>query len=78
MHALTPSDFDPNLDVNLLPKRFGNSTLLVESIAIAEFRGRPLVDHPMVKYGRPPGVLRIPRDPLDAATVADAVSVISS
>ncbi|GFY94478.1 cellulose synthase like D4 [Actinidia rufa] len=38
---------------------------------------RPLADHPAVKYGRPPGALRPPREPLDAATVAEAVSVIS-
>ncbi|KAM6558075.1 hypothetical protein CsatA_027314 [Cannabis sativa] len=76
-HPLTPSDFDPELDVNLLPKRFGNSTMLAESIPIAEFQGRPLADHPAVRYGRPPGALRVPRDPLDATTVAEAVSVIS-
>uniref|UniRef100_A0A5B7BWG0 Cellulose synthase-like protein D4 n=1 Tax=Davidia involucrata TaxID=16924 RepID=A0A5B7BWG0_DAVIN len=75
--SLTATDFDPDLDVNLLPKRFGNSTMLAESIPIAEFQGRPLADHPAVKYGRPPGVLRVPREPLDAATVAEAVSVIS-
>ncbi|GFS37673.1 cellulose synthase like D4 [Actinidia rufa] len=40
-------------------------------------RRRPLADHPAVKYGRPPGALRHPREPLDAATVAEAVSVIS-
>ncbi|KAK9286058.1 hypothetical protein L1049_014437 [Liquidambar formosana] len=74
---LKPSDFDPDLDMNLLPKRFGNSTMLAESIPIAEFQGRPLADHPAVKYGRPPGALRVPREPLDAATVAEAVSVIS-
>lgn len=77
MHPLTASDFDPDLDLNLLPKRFGNSTLLAESIPIAEFQARPLADHPAVKYGRPPGALRIPRDPLDATAVAEAVSVIS-
>ena len=76
-HALRPNDFDPDLDVNVLPKRFGNSTMLAESIPIAEFQARPLADHPMVKYGRPPGVLRVPRDPLDATTVAESVSVIS-
>nr|KYP46562.1 Cellulose synthase-like protein D4 [Cajanus cajan] len=75
--AMNASEFDSNLDVNLLPKRFGNSTMLSESIPIAEFQGRPLADHPAVKYGRPPGVLRVPRDPLDASTVAEAVSVIS-
>ncbi|PON75195.1 Cellulose synthase [Parasponia andersonii] len=76
-HPLTPSDFDPELDINLLPKRFGNSTMLAESIPIAEFQGRPLADHPAIRYGRPPGALRVPRDPLDATTVAEAVSVIS-
>lgn len=75
--SLTHSDFDPDLDVNLLPKRFGNSVMLAESIPIAEYHGRPLADHPAVKYGRPPGILRAPRDLLDSATVAEAVSVIS-
>ncbi|KAA8535908.1 hypothetical protein F0562_028386 [Nyssa sinensis] len=75
--SLTATDFDPDLDINLMPKRFGNSTMLSESIPIAEFQGRPLADHPAVKYGRPPGALRIPREPLDAAVVAEAVSVIS-
>ncbi|XP_009622336.1 cellulose synthase-like protein D4 [Nicotiana tomentosiformis] len=75
--ALKATDFDPDLDVNLLPKRFGNSTMLAESIPIAEFQGRPIADHPAVKYGRPPGALRAPREPLDATTVAEAVSVIS-
>ncbi|XP_059288654.1 cellulose synthase-like protein D4 [Lycium ferocissimum] len=75
--ALKATDFDPDLDVNLLPKRFGNSTMLSESIPIAEFQGRPIADHPAVKYGRPPGALRAPKEPLDATTVAEAVSVIS-
>lgn len=74
---LKPIDFDPDLDINLLPKRFGNSTMLAESIPIAEFHARPIADHPAVKYGRPPGALRVPREPLDATTVAEAVSVIS-
>ncbi|KAI9181185.1 hypothetical protein LWI28_012222 [Acer negundo] len=77
MQPLGASDFDPDLDVNLLPKRFGNSTMLAESIPVAEFQGRPLADHPSVPYGRPPGILRMPREPLDASTVAEAVSVIS-
>lgn len=74
---LTATDFDPDLDLNLMPKRFGNSTMLAESIPIAEYQGRPLADHPAVKYGRLPGALRVPREPLDATTVAEAVSVIS-
>ncbi|CAI0471283.1 unnamed protein product [Linum tenue] len=76
-HPLTTTDFDPDLDLNLLPKRFGNSTMLAESIPVAEYQARPLADHPAVKYGRPPGALRVPREPLDATTVAEAVSVIS-
>lgn len=75
--ALKATDFDPDLDVNELPRRFGNSTLLAASIPVAEFQGRPIADHPAVKYGRPPGVLRNAREPLDATTVAEAVSVIS-
>ncbi|XP_010925919.2 cellulose synthase-like protein D1 [Elaeis guineensis] len=60
-----------------MPRRFGNSTMFCESIAVAEFQGRPLADHPAVKNGRPPGALLAPRPPLDAPTVAEAVSVIS-
>ncbi|XP_077210487.1 cellulose synthase like D4 [Tasmannia lanceolata] len=76
-HALTAEEMDPELNPALMPKRFGNSTMLAESIPIAEFQGRPIADHPGVKHGRPPGALRVPRQPLDAATVAEAVSVIS-
>nr|POF21678.1 cellulose synthase-like protein d4 [Quercus suber] len=75
--ALKSTEFDPELELNLLPKRFGNSTRLAESIPIAEYQGRPLADHSGIKYGRPPGALRVPREPLDAAIVAEAVSVIS-
>ncbi|CAN4095954.1 unnamed protein product [Withania somnifera] len=78
-----PSDLDDDSqpltghpDLNL-PKQFGNSTMFVESIAVAEFQGRPLADHINVKNGRPPGALLIPRPPLDAPTVAEAIAVIS-
>lgn len=60
-----------------LPKKFGNSAMFNESIAIAEFQGRPLADHISIKNGRPPGALLLPRPPLDAPTVAEAVAVIS-
>ncbi|KAF7150120.1 hypothetical protein RHSIM_Rhsim02G0054400 [Rhododendron simsii] len=60
-----------------LPKKFGNSTMFAESIPICEYQGRPLADHISVKNGRPPGALLIPRPPLDAPTVAEAVAVIS-
>ncbi|XP_024028705.1 cellulose synthase-like protein D2 [Morus notabilis] len=68
---------DEEMNIALIPKKFGNSSLLVDSIRVAEFQGRPLADHPSVKYGRPPGALTLPRDLLDASTVAEAISVIS-
>nr|AFM37967.1 cellulose synthase-like protein D [Cunninghamia lanceolata]APD76505.1 cellulose synthase-like protein D [Betula luminifera] len=77
-HALNMGDGnEEEMNISLLPKKFGNSTLLADSIPIAEFQGRPLADHPGVKNGRPPFALAIPRMPLDASTVAEAVSVIS-
>ncbi|XP_077246801.1 cellulose synthase-like D1 [Tasmannia lanceolata] len=63
-------------DLNL-PRKFGNSILFTDSIAVAEYQGRPLADHSSVKNGRPPGALLEPRPLLDAPTVAEAVSVIS-
>lgn len=69
-----PLTSHPDLD---LPRKFGNSQMFAESIAVAEFQGRPLADHISVKNGRPPGSLLAPRPPLDAPTVAEAVAVIS-
>ncbi|XP_057959167.1 cellulose synthase-like protein D1 [Malania oleifera] len=63
-------------DLNL-PMKFGNSTMFTDSIPVAEYQGRPLADHSSVKNGRPPGALLLPRPPLDAPTVAEAVAVIS-
>lgn len=68
---------DEEMNLSLAPKKFGNSTFLIDSIPVAEFQGRPLADHPAVKNGRPPGALTIPRELLDASTVAEAISVIS-
>uniref|UniRef100_A0A7N0VN56 Cellulose synthase-like protein D3 n=1 Tax=Kalanchoe fedtschenkoi TaxID=63787 RepID=A0A7N0VN56_KALFE len=68
---------DEEMSLSLVPKKFGNSTILIDSIPVAEFQGRPLADHPAVKNGRPPGALTIPRELLDASTVAEAISVIS-
>lgn len=76
--ALRMGDSDEeDMNMSQFPKKFGNSSFLVDSIPVAEYQGRPLADHPAVKNGRPPGALRIPRDPLDASTVAEAISVIS-
>uniref|UniRef100_A0A5B7B9I2 Putative cellulose synthase-like protein D1 n=1 Tax=Davidia involucrata TaxID=16924 RepID=A0A5B7B9I2_DAVIN len=69
-----PLNVHPDLN---LPRKFGNSTVFADSIPVAEFQGRPLADHISVKNGRPPGALLIPRQPLDAPTVAEAVAVIS-
>ncbi|XP_008786433.2 cellulose synthase-like protein D2 [Phoenix dactylifera] len=68
---------DEEMNLSTFPKKFGNSSFLVDSIPVAEYQGRPLADHPAVKNGRPPGALTIPRDLLDASTVAEAISVIS-
>ncbi|KAJ6809316.1 cellulose synthase-like protein D2 [Iris pallida] len=68
---------DEEMNLSTFPKKFGNSNFLIESIPVAEFQGRPLADHPAVKNGRPPGALTLPRDLLDASTVAEAISVIS-
>ncbi|KAE9613271.1 hypothetical protein Lal_00027332 [Lupinus albus] len=68
---------DEEMSIFLIPKGFGNSSLLVDSIRLAEFQGRPLADHQSIKNGRPPGALVRPREPLDAATVSEAISVIS-
>ncbi|KAL3837962.1 hypothetical protein ACJIZ3_022553 [Penstemon smallii] len=68
---------DEETNLSLTAKMFGNSNLLIDSIPVADFQGRPLADHPAVKNGRPPGALTIPRDLLDAPTVAEAISVIS-
>ncbi|PSR91608.1 Cellulose synthase-like protein [Actinidia chinensis var. chinensis] len=68
---------DEEMNISQFPKKFGNSSFLIDSIPVAEFQGRPLADHPAVQNGRPPGALTIPRDLLDASTVAEAISVIS-
>ncbi|KAM6541487.1 hypothetical protein CsatB_005934 [Cannabis sativa] len=75
-----PSDEDEDGDIEslLFPKRFGNSTTLVASIPVAEYQGRLLQDvQGKGNQGRPAGALSVPREPLDAATVAEAISVIS-
>ncbi|CAM0949615.1 unnamed protein product [Alopecurus aequalis] len=61
----------------LMPKRFGSSGTFVSSIPVAEYQGRLLQDMPGVHHGRPAGALAVPREPLDAATVAEAISAIS-
>ncbi|KAJ4839172.1 Cellulose synthase-like protein D5 [Turnera subulata] len=72
------NDDDADIESLLLPKRFGNSTSLAASIPVAEYQGRLLQDlQGKGNQGRPAGSLAVPREPLDAATVAEAISVIS-
>ncbi|KAK7284608.1 hypothetical protein RJT34_19357 [Clitoria ternatea] len=72
------NDDDADIESLLLPKRFGNSTSLAASIPVAEYQGRLLQDlQGKGTHGRPAGSLAVPREPLDAATVAEAISVIS-
>ncbi|KAK3194199.1 hypothetical protein Dsin_025509 [Dipteronia sinensis] len=72
------SDDDADIESLLLPRRFGNSTSLAASIPVAEYQGRLLQDlQGKGNQGRPAGSLAVPREPLDAATVAEAISVIS-
>ncbi|KAE8708703.1 Cellulose synthase-like protein D2 [Hibiscus syriacus] len=71
-------DHDADIESLLLPKRFGNSTSLAASIPVAEYQGRLLQDvQGKGNKGRPAGSLAVPREPLDAAIVAEAISVIS-
>lgn len=74
--ALRDND-DDDISMSTFPKKFGKSSFLMDSIPVAELQGRPLADHPAVKHGRQPGILTAPRHLLDAATVAEAISVIS-
>nr|ABI75158.1 cellulose synthase-like D8 [Physcomitrium patens] len=72
----TTSDDDDEIEASMLPKRYGSSAVFAASIPVAEFQGRPLADKG-VHNGRPAGALTIPREPLDASTVAEAINVVS-
>ncbi|OAY77544.1 Cellulose synthase-like protein D1 [Ananas comosus] len=78
--ALRATDLDDGggaMNLAAFPRRFGESSFLIESIPVAEFQGRPLGDHPSVKNGRAPGALLVPRRGLDATVVAEGISVVS-
>ncbi|KAL7172063.1 hypothetical protein ACSBR2_031706 [Camellia fascicularis] len=62
----------------LIPQRFGNSTSLIDSIAVAEFGGRLLHElRGKGSQGRPAGSLAVQREPLDASALAEAISVVT-
>ncbi|GKE92851.1 cellulose synthase-like protein D3, partial [Tanacetum coccineum] len=72
--ALRMGDSDDE-DMNLSLAEFwklNSSNRFNPRFPVAEFQCRPLADHPSVKNGRPPGALTIPRELLDASTVAEA------
>ncbi|CDY35551.1 BnaA05g16350D [Brassica napus] len=78
LYGFDPPDLpEDQFDVNLIRKHFGSSSMLVSSVKVAEFQGKPLaMGHSSIR-GRPPGSLTCGREPLDAAAVSEAVNVIS-
>ncbi|XP_010461034.1 PREDICTED: putative cellulose synthase-like protein D6 [Camelina sativa] len=68
---------EDRVDISLIPKQFGSSSMLVSSVKVAEFQGRPLASIHSSRRGRPPGSLTGSREPLDVAMVNEAVNVIS-
>ncbi|KGN52837.2 cellulose synthase-like protein D5 [Cucumis sativus] len=75
-----PLDCKDDGDTGSLPltKRFGNSTSLAASITTMEFQGTLLQElESKGNQGRPTDSLTMPQEPLDVATVAKAISVIS-
>lgn len=82
LETLLPIMGDQNADDELtrcmLTKQFGNSTSLIDSIAVAEFGGRLLHElRGKGCLGRPSGSLAVQREPLDASALAEAVSVVT-
>lgn len=75
-HAADDTD-SHEMNLALIPRKFGNSSLFLDSVPVAAFQGLPLADNSYVKYGRAPGALTLPREPLHLATIAEAVNVIS-
>ena len=50
---------DKQMNINIIPKKFGYSSLLIDTIKTAGFEGLPLADHSSIKNGRLPGALRV-------------------
>ena len=72
------NDDDADIESLVLPKRFGNSTILAASIPVAEYQGRLLQDlQGRGTHGRTAGSLALPREALDVSTVAEAISIVS-
>ncbi|GJS76693.1 hypothetical protein Tco_0726574, partial [Tanacetum coccineum] len=61
-------------DKALIPERFGDSTYLIDSIAVAEFGGRLIHElRGNFSHGRPSGSLVVQREPIDRAANEEAI-----
>ncbi|GJY80657.1 hypothetical protein Tco_0493408 [Tanacetum coccineum] len=65
---------DDELKQALIPEWFGDSTYLIDSIAVAEFGGR-LIHELRGKFSheRPSGSLAVQREPIDRAAIMQPV-----
>ncbi|KAI3806459.1 hypothetical protein L1987_22366 [Smallanthus sonchifolius] len=62
----------------LIPERFGDSTYLIDSIAVAEFGGRLIHElRGKNSHGRPSGSLAVQREPIDRAAIEEAIKVVT-
>lgn len=62
----------------LIPERFGDSTYLIDSIAVAEFGGRLIHElRGKGSHGRPSGSLAVQREPIDRAAIEEAIKVVT-
>ncbi|KAK8963818.1 Cellulose synthase-like protein D4 [Platanthera guangdongensis] len=65
------SPYADELNPSLLPKRFGDSSALLESIPVAEFQGRTLT------FRLSAGSFRLPHPRITPSSIAQAVAVVS-
>ncbi|XP_076942562.1 cellulose synthase-like protein D5 [Bidens hawaiensis] len=62
----------------LIPERFGDSSYLIDSIAVAEFGGRLIHElRGKESHGRPSGSLAAQREPIDRAAIEEAIKVVT-
>ncbi|KAK9065820.1 hypothetical protein SSX86_015221 [Deinandra increscens subsp. villosa] len=72
------SDEGDELKQALIPDRFGDSTYLIDSIAVAEFGGRLIHElRGKQSHGRPSGSLAVQREPIDRAAIEEAIKVVT-
>ncbi|KVH94697.1 Cellulose synthase [Cynara cardunculus var. scolymus] len=72
------NDEEDELKQALIPERFGDSTYLIDSIAVAEFGGRLIHElRGKGSHGRPSGSLAVQREPIDRAAIEEAIKVVT-